>query len=171
MLYKESAVKPIVRYSLLLIMLLLGYQTSLRYAFAYESGYPLLPLLALGFCFSLYVRLLPSHIPSPVEYATHNTDPLLVLMLATLACSYLLHLRGEQPFSPGWILHLSALTFFTLLIPFMVIYPFTPRLKTLVATLTALLLAVLFWRGTEMSQQAKINQVYFHLQNPPVRSV
>lgn len=139
-------------------MVFLGYYTGMCYAVAYDNGYPPLPLIALGVCFSLYVKLRPSNAPSSVSYATVTADPILILILAAIASVYLLHWRGEEPFSPGWVLHLSALTFFALLIPFIITYPFPTRAKTAVATVTGLLLVVLFWQGTEFHDRAKVER-------------
>jgi len=144
--------KRLLRIPLFVGMLLLASQTALRYAFDFEDGYPLYPVIILGLCFSAYVRLRPQNTAprSPVCSSSY-TDPLLVLILAVLASGYLLNLRGEPPFTLGWLFHLSALAFFAILLPLMTASA-CGRAKTVVATLTALALAVMFWRGTVLSQ-------------------
>ena len=139
-------------------MLWLAYLTSLRYAFAFEDGYPLYPVILLGFCFSAYVRLRPPNTPRPVVYTSRDIDPLMVLVLAVLSCAYLLDQRGETPYTLTWFLHMSVLTYFAMLIPFILGYA-SGRAKTVVVTLAALILAAMFWKGTEINQRrTKINQ-------------
>lgn len=167
--------KLLFRILLLLGMLFLAYQTSIRYAFAFHDGYPILPLIALGFCFTTYVKLRPPHAPNPMAYDSRSTDPILILLLAVSASAYLLNVRGEHAFTLIWFLHLCSLTFFALLVPFIAGYA-SGRAKNIVATLTALLLAVMFWKGTEMnSQRSKMSQGSCEFENTsgqlPGRSV
>jgi hypothetical protein len=148
----DRGVKPLLRISLFMGMLWLTYLTSLRYAFGFEDGYPLYPVILLGLCFSVYVRLRPPHAPRPVVYTSRDIDPLMIFVLAVLSCAYLLDQRGEKPYTVTWFLHLSVLTYFALLIPF-IMGVASGRAKTVVATLTALILVAMFWRGTEVVQR------------------
>ena len=166
--------KPLLRISLFLGMLWLAYHTSLLYAFSFEDGYPLYPVILLGFCFSAYVRLRPPSAPRPVVYTSRCIDPLMILILAVLSCAFLLDERGEKPYTLNWFVHMSVLTYFAMLIPFMMGYA-SGRAKTIVATLTALILAAMFWKGTEMNR-TKISQDSVLFQNthrfpPLLRSV
>lgn len=139
-------------------MLWLAYHTSLRYAFSFEEGYPIYPVILLGVCFSAYVRLRPPNTPSPVVYTSRDIDLLMIFVLAVLSCGYVLDQRGEKPYTWPWFWHMSVLTYFAMLIPFIMGYT-SGRAKTVVATLTALILAAMFWKGTEMSQRrAKMDQ-------------
>ncbi len=154
-------------------MLWLAYQTSLRYAFAFDDGYPLYPVILLGLCFSAYVRLRPPGAPRPVVYTSRDIDPLMIFVLAVLSCAFLLDKRGEKPYTMTWFAHMSVLTYFAMLIPFITGYASGKRAKTLVATLTALLLAAMFWRGTELNQrrlEIRENASSFFTRLPAVQS-
>lgn len=144
--------KPLFRIAIFLGILWLAYLTSLRYAFAFEEGYPLYPVILLGLCFSAFARLRPPHTPRPVVYTSRDIDPLMIFVLAVLSCAFLLDQRGEKPYTMTWFLHMSVLTYFALLIPF-IMGSVSGRAKTVVATLTALILAAMFWKGTETVQR------------------
>lgn len=133
-------------------MLWFSYRTSLRYAFAFEDGYPLYPMIVLGACFSAYVRLRPRGAPRPVVYTSRDIDPLILSALALLSCAFLLEYRGEEAFTLTWFVHLSVLTYFAMLIPYIAGYASGGKAKPVMATLTALVLAAMFWYGTELQK-------------------
>jgi hypothetical protein len=140
-------------------MLWTAYQTSLLYAFNFEDGYPIYPVIVLGVCFSAFVRLRPPGAPRPVVYTSRDVDPFMIFVLAVMSCAFLLDHRGEKPFTLTWFVHMSVLTYFAMLIPFITGYA-SGKGKKVVATLTALALATMFWKGTTQShhRQLETNQ-------------
>ncbi len=140
------------RVVLLLAMVRFSFQALIGYAFDFrEYGYPLWPLLALGLCFAVYLRLRP-RVPAPVEPVKERDfssvdHTFLLLILSVVSSAFLLDKRGEDPFTPTYFLHLSTLTLFLLLLPFIAACGFG-RARAFVTAVATLILMFFLLDGT-----------------------
>ena len=122
------------------------------YAFDFRAyGYPVWPLLIVGLSFAGYVRLRPptAAVDSENERQERTRDAVAFLILAILTSAFLLEKRGEVPFTPVYFLHLSTLTFFQLLVPFIIAFA-CDHARPLVTTLATLALMAVMIDGTYM---------------------
>ena len=149
----------IFRVILLLACVRFALQALVGYAFDFrEFGYPLWPLMGLGVCFAAYVKLRPSpprHHPNAVPPAADESmvdHALLFLVLAMVTSAFLLDKRGESPFTPFYFLHLSTLTFFQLLLPYVLAFGLK-KARSLVTLITMLILMALLVDGTMKDPQ------------------
>ena len=134
----------------------LAFDLVMRYSFDFDAGYPLLPLFGLGACFWMFVQLRPrNRFPAPVVYTGQMMTSSLFLILAMISAAAVLNLRGEPSLTPSWCVHFSTLTFFQLLLPYILSYGFS-RTQPLVATGASLLLVLMLVKGTDVSRPAKL---------------
>jgi len=142
----------ILRIILLLATLRFCAQALIGYAFDFRAhGYPVLPLFIVGFSFWGYVKLRPRNARADAgswdEHFGHTRIAVFLLLLALASSAFLLEWRGERAFSPEYFLHLSTLTFFQLLAPFLIAFA-CDRARPLVAMLGTLALLVVMVDGT-----------------------
>jgi len=147
-------VKLVLRVALLLAVVRFAAQALIGYAFDFRThGYPLWPLLGLGGAFAAYLKLRPPPQEKPekrerAEISYANIDnAFLLLILALVSSAFLLDKRGEDPFTPMYFLHLSTLTLFLLLLPFIVSCLFG-RARTFVTAVSTLVLMAFLVDGT-----------------------
>ncbi|MEI6349564.1 MAG: hypothetical protein WCP06_00490 [Verrucomicrobiota bacterium] len=141
--------KTLIRLPLFLVMLWLTCHSVFRYGFDFREGYPIWPLVGLAICFRAYVRVGDSYpVPRPVMFVGSMIDSILLFFLALLASLFLLQLRHEHAFTPVWMLHLSILICFQLLVPWIAAYTFGGS-KTAVTTLVSILLILTLWKGSD----------------------
>lgn len=141
-----------LRIVLLLATLRFCAQALIGYAFDFRAhGYPVAPLFIVGFSFWGYVRLRPKHPPlAPLtrgECHDQTRTSVFLLLLAIASSVFLLEFRGEKVFSPVYFLHLSTLTFFLLLAPFLIAFA-GDRARPLISMLGILALLAVMMDGT-----------------------
>ncbi len=151
----RGVTKLVLRIVLLFVCARFGFAALKSYAFAFrEYGYPPWPLFGLGIAFALYVALRPRSDPArrggeaPPSGSAGNVDhALLFLVLALVSSAFLLDKRGESPFTPVYFLHLSALTFFQLLLPFITAFGLQKG-RSLMMMISMLILTAFLVNGT-----------------------
>ncbi len=149
----------ILRVILLLACVRFALQAVIGYAFDFRDyGYPLWPLLGLGACFAAYVKLRPR--PAQAKGRSKEEPPeevfvdhaFLFLVLAVVTSAFLLDKRGESSFTPLYFLHLSALTLFQLLLPYILTFGLK-KTRSLASMVAMLILMALLVDGTMKDPQ------------------
>ena len=126
--------------------------TVVRYVFAFDDGYPIAPLIGVALSFWAFVELRPPHQqPKPVVYTGQSLNSVLFLILAFISAAFILGLRNEVAFTTSWSVHLATLTFFQLLLPYVISHPFI-RAQSIVAAIATLVLVAILWKGTTMNR-------------------
>ena len=155
MCFIKLAVKSFLRILLLAGICRFAYDAVVSYVFAFDEGYPFAPLLGMAACFWAFLQLRsPYSPPRPVVYQGLSPNSALFVTLSALAAAFILEIRRESALTNTWCLHFAALTFFQLLIPFIASYAFI-RVQTAVAATITFLLVAMLWRGTEMNRSAR----------------
>ncbi len=159
------------RIALLPAMIWFAFRAVIGYAFEFRShGYPLWPLFGTAIALALYLKLRPmASRDEPKEKTRSFSDvdhAFLLLILSVVSSAFLLDKRGEDPFTPTYFVHLSTLTFFLLLLPFMVSCLFG-RERALVTAISTLLLMFFLLDGTmKYPKPMFASFVDFHLEEP-----
>lgn len=129
-------------------MVRLSVQAIAGYAFEFTGGYPLWPLLGLGGCFWLYLLAQPRDSRLNIQYRAESLDSSLFLLLALACSAFVLDRRGEPILTLPYFWHLSVLTLFQMLIPF-IIATCLRRAQLFTTAITALLLMFFLYKGSE----------------------
>lgn len=142
--------KLLARIVLLLLVLYLAFEALVAYVFDYRHGYPLWPLLGMGTGFWAYLSLRPPHVRARMVAADiHSLDSFLFFLLAIAGAAFVLHMRGQEAMTPLWGLHLVILTFFLLLFPSIIAYPFV-KWQSPVTMVAVFILLGLLWKGEKL---------------------
>ncbi|HWL51532.1 MAG TPA: hypothetical protein VNQ90_03805 [Chthoniobacteraceae bacterium] len=161
------------RILLLPVMIWFAFRAVIGYAFEFRlHGYPLWPLFGTAITLAIYLKLRPlasRERPREIRSFSDIDHAFLLLILSIVSSAFLLDKRGENPFTPTYFIHLSTLTFFLLLLPFMVSCVFG-RERALVTAISTLLLMFLLLDGT-MRDPKPLAAAFadFHFERPLTR--